>query len=1038
LRLRTVFLVASLGMSAFAFAQTSAKIPIKFARQPSLSPDGKTIAFSYLGDIWTVPASGGNASRLTIHEAHDQLPMWSPDGNWIAFSSKREGNYDIFLIPAEGGRAKQVTFHSADDTVNAWSPDGKSLLFASNREATRTTSLYLLDIKTGASRLVAHDEFALNHAAFTPDGTKIIATRGGSWARRAYRGSQNGRLMQFPASGGSGTWYYRDNANARWAMPASDGKACWFVSDNNKEMVGNLVKKPMDGGKPTQVTKFKDGNLFYPSLSKDGAKLVFEHDFGLWTLDTKTGNAQALAVYAPSDDRSNTLRRETLRTGAQEMQISPDGKQIALVVRGEIFLQPVGGGETVRLTETTQRDHEVSWTPDSKILLFTSDRSGDNLLYSIDIKTKATKQLTQDSGKIDGSPVVSPDGRQIAFTRGFNGEELCVMPFGGGAIKTLTRDPHIAPFVWSPDSKWLAYQRMKSHSAGSLSDIFLISPTDAKPINVTRYPGINSDPVWSADGKKLYFLSNRSTNTNVWSISLEPEKDKDDDKKDGDTPASKKPEAKAETKTPIEVKVDWTDIHKRAKQVTRVEPNVANFALSPDGKTVVFSLAQLGRADLWKISTEGSDAPTRLTQSGESGTGLQFAPDGSKVYYAQAGGLRSLGITPPAAAPTPVAFAAKMDIDTPLELRQMFDESWRSMRDAFYDPKMHGSDWNAVKARYRPVVDSLTYKEDFYALFALVLGELNASHTGLTGTPADTRPTASLGITLDPDYTGAGVKVKTVVPKSAADKDESRLAVGDIILKIDGDAVGVNENYYARLAEKANKRIELTVSKDGKLDGAKTVKLRAITQAEHKRLDYEKWHAERESLTAKASNNRLGYLHLTAMNDENLEKFRRAVYGDMQEKDGLVLDLRFNGGGSIADEIMAIIQDKVFSYRTLRGDSDKTTAPLLTWNKPMIILINEGSFSNAEVFPWGFKELKLGKVVGVATAGGVIGTGGTTVIDGSTLRLPVIGSYTMSGINMENNGCPPDITVENSPDDVFQNRDRQLEIAAAELLKQMK
>ncbi len=1037
MRLRAAFFLASLGLTVAAFAQIDAKTPIKFARQPSLSPDGKTIAFSYLGDIWTVPASGGNASRLTIHEAHDQLPVWSPDGKWIAFSSKREGNYDVFIIPAEGGRAKQLTFHSADDNVNAWSPDGKSILFASNRETTRTTSLYTVDVKTSATLLVAREEFPLNNASFTPNGSKILTTRGGFWTRHGYRGSQNGRLMQYPVSGGAGNWYYRDEANSRWPLASADGKTCWFVSDNNKERIANLVKKPMDGGKPVQVTKFHAGNIFYPTLAKDGSRLVFEHDFGLWTLDTKTGDPKALTIYAPSDDRANTLRRETFRTGVQEMQVSPDGKQIAFVIRGDIFVQLVSGGDTVRITDTTQRDREVTWTPDSKTLLFVSDRSSDNLLYSADIKTKTTKQLTKDAGKIDGNPVVSPDGKTVAFVRGYNGEELCVMPMAGGEIKTLVRDPHISPFVWSPDSKWIAYQRMKSHSAGTLADIFLVSPTEAKPVNVTRYPGVNGDPKWSKDSTKLFFLSDRTGNTNVWSVSLVPEKDKDDDKKDSDAAKPTKTETKTEPKVPVDVKIDWTDIHKRAKQVTRVEPNVSNFAISPDGKTVVFALAQLGRPDLWKISAEGGDAPTRLTQSGETGTGLQFAPDGSKVYYAQ-GGIRSLGITPPAPAPTPVAFAAKMDIDTPLELREMFDESWRTMRDAFYDEKMHGADWNAVKARYRPIVDFLTYKEDFYVLFALVLGELNASHTGLSGAPTDTRATASLGITLDETYTGAGVKVKTVVPKGPADKDESRLAPGDVILKIDGDSVGANENYYALLADKANKRVELTVSKDGKLDGAKTVKVRAVTQAEHKRLDYDKWHAEREAMTAKTSNNRLGYLHLTAMDDPNLEKFKRAVYGDMQEKDGMILDLRFNGGGSIADEIMAVIEAKVFSYRSLRGDKEKTTAPLSAWNKPMIVLINEGSFSNAEVFPWGFKDLKLGKVVGVPTAGGVIGTGGTTIIDGSTLRLPAVGSYTLTGINMENNGCPPDIYVENTPDDVFQNHDRQLETAATELMKQVK
>jgi tricorn protease len=356
------------------------------------------------------------------------------------------------------------------------------------------------------------------------------------------------------------------------------------------------------------------------------------------------------------------------------------------------------------------------------------------------------------------------------------------------------------------------------------------------------------------------------------------------------------------------------------------------------------------------------------------------------------------------------------------------------MRDGFYDDKMHGVDWNEIRETYRPVVEDITYKEDFYALFTLVLGELNASHTGITGSTGGERglSTASLGVELDDSFTGPGVKVRAVMKKGPAAEEPRRLMPGDVIVRVDGESVGVNESVYPLLGDKSGKWIELAVKRG---DSEKTLRLKPISQPAYKNLAYQQWEKEREQIVDKLSEGRLGYIHLSSMNAENLEKFKRAVYGDMQVKDGLVIDVRFNGGGSIADEIFAILQQKVFSYRTLRGDPNKLTAPLHAWVKPTTVLINELSFSNAEVFPWGFKELGLGKVIGVPTFGAVIGTGGTTLIDGSSLRMPLAGSYTLKGINMENNGCPPDIHVENTLEDVFTGKDRQLEKAVQELSK---
>ncbi len=1065
-----VFLLAPLPAPA---QEVPAPRPIRFARHPSLSPDGRQIAFSYLGDLWTVDSAGGTAARVTIHEAHDQLPAFSPDGRWLAFSSKREGNYVVWVIPSVGGPARQLTFHSADDQVNGWTPDGTQILFASNRETTRTTALYTVEIKTGASRLVARDDFPLNNGRISPDGEWVAATRGGTWSRRGYRGSASGDLMLFPLAGGPGRWLTRNPENQRWPLFSRDGRQVYFASDH--EGAANLYRMPVEsspaGPPPVPVTRHRDGSLYYPTLSGNSERIVYERNFGLWTLNARGGEPRELRILAPSDDRTNPRRLQTFAAGAQAARLSPDGKQVAIIIRGELWVQPVAGGDAIRLSDTPQREEDPDWAPGGGQIAFTSDRDGNNDLFVVDLKTKETRQLTHTSALAEHTPRYSPDGKSIAFLRGYNGAQLCCMPAEGGEARVLVDDPAIGDPAWSPDSRWLAYGRMKAHSAGTQADVFLVASEGGKPVNVTRYPVVNTGPVWSGDGKRLFFRSNRTANPNVWALALQDTGPDEGERERGTgvmerapfgaasdgmlrtglfgiriTPSlndSITPPAVAATgqdpgaRKPVEVKIDFDDIHLRARQVTRSESAAGSFAVSPDSRTVVFSMSQLGRPDLWRVAATGG-TPARLTQTGESGSGLEFTADGAQVVYLSAGALKRLALSAPA--PVPIAFSVRMEIDARGELRQMFDEAWRKTRDSFYDEKLHGADWDRIRASYGPIVEGITYKEDFYALFSLVLGELNASHTGISGPPGGGGlTTASLGIALDDTYAGPGVRVRSVIPKGPADARragaENALKPGDLILKMGGERITINEQFYRLLGDQAGKQVELQVNAEPGMYVARTVKLRAISAGEYRRLEYDRWVREREAQTEKLSGGRLGYLHLNAMNEANLEKFKRAVFSDMQEKDGLVIDVRFNGGGGIADEMLAIMQDRVFSYRTMRGDARRLTAPLLAWTKPTIVLINEASFSNAEVFPWGYKALGLGKVVGMPTYGAVIGTGGTTLIDGSSLRIPALGSYTLDGLNMENNGCPPDIAVENTPEDVHAGRDRQLEHAVSALLE---
>lgn len=1019
--------------------------PIRCAHHPALSPDGAQLCFSYQGNLWLAPAKGGDATRLTVSNSYDSAPRFSPDGKTIAFNSDRDGANQIYTLPARGGTPKQWTFHSSGATVSDWSPDGKSLLFTAARDA-RSTNIYRLDLATGRSKRIVSDENSTTQPRFSPDGRWIVYMRGATDVfRKGYRGSGNYDLWAIPAEGGKARRLTHWQGNDLYPLLSPDGRTLYYVSDRGDNAF-TLHTQPFDPenprpAHPTVLIRNTRDAIWRPALSGNGKLLAYEYDNFLCVAPTRGGVAEPVFLYCRTDSKTDPIERATLTGGATGYDLTADGKKAVFAVRGELFsVSTEKGGEARRLTDTPTRESEAVWSPDGKRLAFLSTRDGSANLYVMEVAAKTVRRLTTTTGA-DSNPRWSPDGKRIAFLRQGGPEHgLYVVPSEGGTEKRLVPGPWVDDPQWSPDSKWIACVRQDTYLS---EDIWILPASGGTPRNITRYPGSNDTPRWFPDGTKLAFRSDRTRNRErekyfetgryaLYTVALEREKDKPSEVEAEEE--GQKEEPKKDPKKPVEVSIDFVEIEDRAKQVTAFDEGIGEFAIAPDGRSFVFGTRSLGQFDLWSVSADGGSL-NRLTTGLNSFNNLKWASDGSRVYYLSGGTIR---FTNRAGGGGTVSFVAKMSIDRLIEQRVAFNEAWKILNEVFYDPSFHGKNWQQIGDKYRPLVDWCTTRQDFHFLMEQMFGELNASHLGISGGGGGrpSLPTAYLGVWYDDKYEGPGVKISAVMPQGPADREESRLKPGEFILAVDGKDVTWTEEFYRSLNDKVGKRIALLVNDKPAKEGARTVRLRSIGAGEWNRLMYEHWVRQRREMVDKLSGGKVAYLHVRGMDDTSRFRFERELFSLTQEKKALVLDVRFNGGGNTHDGLLRILSRNKPYFIMKPRNGMPFLQPERAWTKPTVLLINERSFSDAEIFPNGFRALGLGKLVGVPTNGYVIFTSGQGLIDGSVIRTPYNGCYTLDGKNLENYGVPPDIRVENTPEDFTAGRDPQLERAVEEALKE--
>lgn len=1043
---------------------------------PRFSPDGKWIAFSSSrygnNDVFVMPATGGEAKQLTWHSAADTVAGWSNDGSRILFTAVRgDGAFpsvaNLYEVPVAGGLEQPVPTDWG--SWGSWSPDGKRLAFVRHPQAW-TRKHY-----RGS---YAADLWVMDAAAKTYKDLRDPAFQGN---------------MMWPMYGAKGEIYFVADR-----LPAEKGVKPG--SPEVMQSVYNIWRIPEAGGPWTQVTKLATNGLAWPSLSWDGKTIAYEFNHGLWLLDTASGKSREVRIRIVQDAAANPMEWRTISSAADSFHLSPSGRRVAIAAHGEIFTVASDRGEPQRVTKSYRRDTNPMWSPSGKWIAYLSDESGREEIWLADELGRTRRKLT-DADTEKRAMVWAPDSKALLFSSSDNKlwraeVETAQLTEVANGEAGAPSDPQ-----FSPDGQWISFTRLdrdmrphvyvKPASAPPGKDEHRIGADDL-------FAAISSR--WAPDGKRLYLSAGvmqmgmaslgRSANLHLYSVNLEKEeKDPLDRGIDSEEEAASAapqgaggpPGRGQQQPVKADVKIDWDGLPKRIRQLTRLADNVSSFAVSPDSRQIAFvaSGQQDGRfvSALWTVQQNG-EGLTRVVQaqppsSGEGGLpergrgGLgggisspQWARDGRSLYFREGEGIYSVAVPAPAetgagassgrggsaggSAPGAaaqrrrVSFNLQVEVDRAAEQAQVFDEAWRIMKHRFYDPGMHGVDWNRAKDDYASLLPWVADREELQTVIMEMIGELNASHTGVSGGGAPERAaprTRHPGFELQADPAGF-YKVKFLYKKGPADKDFLKLKPGDFVLALNGQDFKVPDNYWRLYTLTTARRFEFLVNSKPSTDGAWKVEVDPASAQEVADLMYQKWVDDREGMVDKLSGGEIGYLHIRAMDAPSFRKFELDL-AENRFKRGLIIDQRFNGGGGIDQELLQVLGQRMYQ-RIQRRNSISEDRPQKAFFGPMAVMQNERSASDAEMFPDGFRRLGLGKLVGMPTMGAVIGTGAYQLLDGSSIRTPGAGVYTSSGDNMENYGVKPDVLVDNTPSDFLTGVDAQMAKAIEVLRGAMK
>ncbi|HEX2270457.1 MAG TPA: S41 family peptidase [Pyrinomonadaceae bacterium] len=1079
-------------------AATTAYSQTKLLRFPDIR--GDRVVFTYGGDLWTAPSAGGMATRLTSHPGVELFGKFSPDGKWIAFTGQYDGDEQVYVVPTTGGEPRQLTFYPArgplpprwgwENQVYGWSKDGKQIYFRSSRDSWSVgiARLYSVSIDGGAAEPLPMP--TAGSGDYSPSGNEMVYSPQSRDFRseKRYGGGQANQLYIFDLKSRNAkkiTDGPRATRDPMWV-----GDTIFFNSDRDGHF--NLYAYNVSSGRATQITTNRQYDVRWPSSDNEN-QIVYELNGELQVLDTRSRKSTPITINVPDEGIARRPSRVQVGNLIQTVGLSPKAERVLFAARGDIFTAPIEKGPTRNLTETSgAMDKWPSWSPDGSQVAFISDMSGEEEIYIVPQDgSKPAEQITRGGSAMRYQPEWAPDGKRLAFSD--KDGKVYVLTLADRKVTEIAdaRRGQVRDYVWSPRGNFLAFTMPNENQ---FSSIYVWSAADNQLRRVTDDTVNSYNPAWDPQGNYLYFLSDReflpqlssvefnyATNrmTYIYAMTLRkdvkhpfpPESDEVTIAKSteegpkpaaspaADAPATPSPEAAkaadAAPKPPATLTIDFDGISNRVARAPIGADNYFGLATKPGHLLYVVGGAgyygrQGDRTSALKLYSLKDRKETTLA---EDVRGYVIADDGSKVLVAQGPAATVYNLYDA----TPTGDRTRKAVSTSglyvnrvpaEEWEQIFNEVWRRYRDWFYVSNMHGYDWEALRQQYKPLLKYVAHRSDLNYVIHEMISELTVQHAYIDGGDFQIPPRPRYGLPgarFELDRQAGRYRIaKIFTGDNEEDLYRSPLtevgvnaSVGDYVLAIDGEELKGTDDPYRLLKNKADNPVQLTLNKTPVMQGARTVSYRPITDESN--LIYLDWTVANREKVSKATNGRVGYLHLPDMGTNGIREFIKWYYPQLN-KEGLIVDVRANGGGNVSRMIIERLRRKVLALGYSRTNDDATTYPDAVFIGPMVSILDENSGSDGDIFPAMFREAGLGPLIGKRSWGGVVGiTNRGGLIDGGVVNVPEFGFASKNGEwIIEGYGVDPDIEVDNDPQSVLAGKDPQLERAIAEVMAKLK
>lgn len=1050
----------------------------KWLRDAAISPDGKTVAFTYKGDIFTVPITGGEATQITSNQAYDGNPVWSKDGKNIVFSSTREGSDDIFITSARGGKPRRLTTSSGTEKPLTFLNDSILLFNTSylpgknTARAPFSTQLYQLNVNKNNPRPKLYLSVPVVSANANAAGELLYQDR---------KGYEDVLRKHERSSGTADVWLYKNGEFSQLTtFNGGDQSPVWGKGDtyyyvSEKDGTLNVFEANISNKNERQLTRFTKHPVRSLSASDNGT-LAFSWDGEIYSLNPG-GEPKKIDISITADEYDGDLVKRYVRSGASDIAVSPEGKEVAVVIRGDLYVTDTEYETTKRITDTPAQERNVCFSPDGRTIVYDSDVDGIWQLFTAKIKDEKEKQFAYASDiaieplyKCETSamqPQFSPDGKMVAFLedrtalRVIDIQTKKVATVLDGKFNYSYSDGDI-PFSWSPDSRWLLISYI-GQGGWNNTDIALVKADGSEVVDLTESGYADSNPKWALDGKAITYSTGRYgmkahgswgnqediilmvLDDEAWEkfnyteeeaklAEKDAEDNKDDsssDNKDSKKRKKKKKDDKADKKETKITNLDLANRRYRTRRLTNRSSNLYDYFLSPKGDKLYYVAAATEGG--WNMNvTDLKKGETKVLLKGTSGTLYPDKKGENLFVMSWNDGIKKVNLSNSDV--KDVEYNAQYDRKPSLERAYIFDHMAKQVRDKFYDENLHGVDWDYYTAHYREFLPYISNNRDFATLLSEVLGELNASHTG--GRYYGNGPalsTSSLGAYYDENYEGDGLKVAEIFPRGPLAAKAADIQVGDIILSIDGERIIADTDYFPMLEGKAGKKVRLQVKKaNGTLTNPVVKPISTGSQSE---MAYQRWVEHNEHVADSLSNGKIGYVHVKGMDTSSFQNVYDRILGKYRNCDAIVVDTRYNGGGWLHNDLAILLNGKEYVTFKPRG-REIGHEPFAQWTKPSVMLVNESNYSDAHGSPYAFQALGIGEVIGAPIPGTMTAVWWETQIDPTLVfGIPQVTNVAEDGTILENTQLEPDVIIYNQPFDVENGKDAQLEGAVRRLME---